>query len=122
MGRRLNIQPRPLPLTPTIDLLNGALASLSGPVGFTPEQPRIFVREVQVTNTDASNTNAFALYKGASGANVSGTEVAEGSVLQQSTVVFPINQVFDAADFLTGRAVAGSANKLVVNIVAEIEA
>lgn len=118
MARRLNIEPQLLPHGSVADLLNGAFASLSGPVGFTPTQPRLLVKSVSITNNDSS-IHSGILYKGASGGSDSGTEIANASVGPLSTMTYTVDQVFESGDFLTGTADASS--KLVVNISVEID-
>lgn len=122
MSKKLNIQPQTVPQGTVLDLLNGAFASLSGPVGFTASQPRIFVKGISVTAVGGSQTGPFTLFKGASGGSTSGTQVLEGSVAPGTTIEFALDLVLDAADFLTGTAQSSGLNPaLVVNITAEID-
>jgi hypothetical protein len=101
-----------------MDLLNGAFSSLSGPVGFTPSQPRIKVRRIKVTNNE-STPHDFILFKGASGGSDVGTEIYNGTLGGGTTVDIPMDLVLDSADFLTGKASASF--KLVVIISADID-
>lgn len=120
MGKRLNIQAQSLSYGTVANLLNGAFASLSGPVGFTPTQPRIIVKSISVTNPTGTAVE-FAIYKGASGAETSGTEVLAGNADAMSTVELEQDLVLDAVDFLTGAAKSNtSAGPIVVNVSAEI--
>ena len=103
------------------DLLNGAFASLSGPVGFTPRQPTIIVRRIQVSNNESSGTVLFSIFKGASGASAANTQVLIGNCAARGTVDFETEIVLDAADFLTGTCLSNTDDgPLVVNISAEI--
>lgn len=115
---KLNIQPQTISFGSVSNLLNGAFASLSGPAGFTPTQPRIVVKEISVTNPSFSNPVTFSVFKGASGGSASGTEVFSGIAPVDSTIVLPADLVLDAADFLTGKST--SSGSLVVNISASI--
>lgn len=101
----LNIEP--FALTGSIqNILNSAIASLSGPVGYTQTQPYILVKHIRAINTNASPATV-SLYKGGSGASAADTSFAwsaapipaNGSI----DAVFA-NARFDAADFLTGLA------------------
>lgn len=121
MAKKLNIQPQTISYGAVANLLNGAFASLSGPVGFTPTQPRIVVKAITVTNPSTSSPVTYALFKGASGGSTSGTQVANGNAPADSTVLVPVDDlVLDAADFLTGEC-ASSGGNLIVNITAEID-
>jgi hypothetical protein len=115
--KRLDIHPQTVTFGSVSNLLNGAFASLSGPVGFTPTQPRIHVSGIEVVNPSGSSVD-FALYKGASGGNASGTEVFVGTAAAHSAVQVPADFVLESADFLTGAAT--SSGTLTVNISAEI--
>lgn len=117
MGKRLNIEPQFLPAT-VGNLLNGAFASLSGPIGFTPTQPRIVVKEIRIISTDDGGFS-FSIYKGASGGSSAGTLQLTGGLGSLEMLVFPVDIVLDAGDFLTG--IASTSSKVVVSIAAEIE-
>lgn len=119
MGKKLNIQPQFVPYMTAADLLNGAFASLSGPIGFTPEQPRIHVTGVSITSLGGGF--GVVLYKGTSGGSTLGTQVLEEAP-PSGTTFYPIDVILDAADFLTGVApTSGSSLALIINITAEIE-
>lgn len=116
----LNIQPQFVP-DPVGNLLNCALGSLSGPVGFSATQPYLLVTYVRVINNDSANPHTVKLFKGATGGSAAGTEVmwAGGtSVAAASFVEWRGKMRFDSGDFLTG--VADTASKLTIEIDAEI--
>lgn len=117
-NKTLNIPPIAVPNT-VGNLLNCAISSLAGPVGYTQTQPYLILKHIRAHN----KTNApvsLTLYKGATGASAPGTEFAFAAV------PVPANSYldwvglarFDAADFLTG--VAGSASAIVLEIDGEI--
>jgi len=102
------------------NILNGAISSLAGPVGFTPTQPYIIVKHVRIINVDTS-ARTVSLYKGATGGSAGGTEVfwPAGYSLGAKSFQDWYGQIrFDAADFLSG--LADVANKVVIQIDAEI--
>ena len=102
----LNIQPIALTATLTTNILNPAVTSVAGPVGFTMTQPYLIIRAIKVANKTAGAVT-FSLWKGATGANAAGTEL----YIAQSV---PANSVFsdvvllrlDSGDFIVGGASA----------------
>lgn len=119
MGKKLNIQPQTIVFASVTNLLNGALNSLAGPIGFTPTQPRIVVKKIRVVNPSTSTPVEFSLFKGASGGNAVGTEIVSGNAAVVSTTDYDMDVVLDAADFLTGKSISNGT--LTINIFAEIE-
>lgn len=115
---KINFQIATIAFGSVTDLLNGAFASLSGPVGFNATQPRIHVKSIRVTNPSTSNSIEFAIYKGASGASAAGTEVLVGNTGIFSTTEAELDLVLDASDFLTGKCI--SSGSVTVDISAEI--
>ena len=101
------------------NLLNGAVGSLAGPVGFTMTQPYILVKHIRLNNKDSS-AHTVTLYKGATGASAGGTEFAFAavSVAAKSYADWYGEARFDSTDFLTG--IADAASQVVINIDAEI--
>lgn len=102
------------------NILNGAISSLAGPVGFTPTQPYIIVKHVRIINVDTA-ARTVSLYKGLTGGSAGGTEVfwpAGYSLGAKSFQDWYGQMRFDAADFLSG--LADVANKVVIQIDAEI--
>lgn len=117
---KINFQIATMAFGSVTDLLNGAFASLSGPVGFSATQPRVYVKSIRLSNSSTSPTNspAFVIYKGASGASAPGTEVLVGSIGPLSTIEQELDLVLDASDFLTGHCI--SSGSVSVDISAEI--
>lgn len=115
----LNIEPGYLTAS-AANILNGAISSLTGPVGFTPTQPYIIVTHVRIVNNDSSN-HTVKFFKGATAGSAGGTEVfwPNGYTLSSGQFQDWYGKVrFDAADFLSGLADTGS--KVTYNIDAEI--
>lgn len=120
MARLLNIEPIALQAT-VQNLLNGAIASLSGPVGFSASQPFITITHMRIINT----TNApvvVSLYKGASAAAAAGSEFAWNVYSLSGNGSGNVNYDdwngaarFDSTDFLTGLGLG-----VTLNIDAEI--
>lgn len=73
-NRIMSFGPVALSSTLTTNILNCAITSLSGPVGFTATQPFITLTRVRIVNKHASIAATFSLYIGATGANAAGTE------------------------------------------------
>lgn len=106
----LNGEPIGLTTTLTTNILNCAIASLTGPVGYTQTQPYLVIRHIRVYNkTSAAAT--FSLWKGASTANAANTEfIGTGiSVPPNQGLDFTGIWRFDAADFLVGGSNTASA-------------
>ena len=101
------------------NLLNCNITSLAGPVGFTASQPFLTILHIRVVNNDSA-PHTVKLFKGATGASAVGTEFAFAgeSIAANSHADWFGKARFDAADFLTG--LADTANKLTLNIAAEI--
>ncbi len=101
------------------NLLNSAITSLAGPVGYTQTQPYIVLKHIRLVNKTAGAVTA-TLYKGATGGSAGGTEFAFGgvSIPANSYVDWYGQARFDSADFLSG--VAGAANSIVFNAEGEI--
>ena len=120
MARLLNIEPIALQAT-VQNLLNCAITSLAGPVGFTPSQPYITITHMRIINT----TNAavvVTLYKGATGAAAAGSEFAWNTYSLGPNGAGNVNYDdwngntrFDSTDFLTGLGLG-----VTLNIDAEI--
>jgi len=106
--------------TLTTNILNCAITSLAGPVGFTATQPYLILNRIRVVNKHASIAATFNLYIGATGANAAGTEflaftspVAVGSYYE----AFPKVRM-DSTDFLVGGS--NTATALTIEIDWEI--
>jgi hypothetical protein len=95
--------------TLTTNILNPAVTSLAGPVGFTMTQPYLVIRHIRIVNKTAGAVT-FSLWLGATGANTAGTEVIGTglSVAANSSYDWYGQMRLDAADFLVGGASAGT--------------
>lgn len=101
------------------NILNCALGSLTGPVGFTMTQPYLLITHIRAMNKTAAPVNC-TLYKDATGGSTAGKEFGF------SATAIPANDFldwdgearFDAADFLTGIAAANTS--ITLSIDAEI--
>jgi hypothetical protein len=110
--------PVALTTTLTTNILNPAITSLAGPIGFTMAQPYILLRHIRWVNKTGSAAT-FSHWLGATGGNAAGTEVLG---IGKSV---PANDVYDwygmlridAADFLVG----GSGTTLALTIEGEGE-
>jgi hypothetical protein len=113
----LNIEPAAVP-TSAGNLLNCAITSLAGPVGYTQTQPYIIVKHMRLTNRTGSAITV-TLYKGATGGSAAGTEFgfAAVSVPANQSLDDYTQARFDSADFLTGVA---SGAGVTINIAGEI--
>jgi hypothetical protein len=109
-NKTINIEPIALTATLTTNILNCAIASLSGPVGYTQTQPYLIIRHVRISNKTAGAVT-FSLWKGATGANAAGTEfIGTGvSVPANAGVDYYGIWRFDSGDFLVGGASAATA-------------
>lgn len=99
--------PVPLTTTLTTNLINPALGSLAGPLGFTMTQPYVMVKHLRVINKTTAALS-FSLWLGATGANGAGTEViGQGKSVSPNDAYdwYPNPSLrLDAADFLVGGA------------------
>lgn len=95
--------------TLTTNILNGAITSLAGPVGFTATQPLIKLNRVRIVNKTAGAVT-FTLYKGATGGNVAGTEFigTAVSIPANTGVDYYGPWYFSSTDFLVGGASAAT--------------
>ena len=118
-NRPFNFGPVAMSDTMTTDILNPAITSLSGPVGFTATQPYILLRHIRIVNKSSSAVS-FSLWKGATGGNAAGTEVigTRQSIPANSSYDWYGYMRFDAADFLVGGA--GAATSLSIQGEGEI--
>jgi hypothetical protein len=118
-NRILNAPPIALTATLTTNIFNVAITSLTGPVGYTQTQPYAVVRHARVSNKTGTAATV-SLWKGATGANVAGTE------WNWTAVSVPANSYidwygiarFDSGDFLVGGA--GTATALTLLLEGEI--
>jgi hypothetical protein len=117
-NKLLKIPPQYIPST-IGNLLNCAITSLSGPVGYTQTQPYLVLKHMRVINKDTI-AHVISLYIGATGGSAGGTEFgwANFSLAAQSTQDWYGTQRLDSTDFLTG--IADLASKVTINLEAEI--
>ena len=95
--------PVALTATLTTNIFNVGITSLSGPIGFTATQPYAVIRHIRFVNKTGSAAT-FSLWKGATGGNVSGTEViGQGFAIPGYGAYDWYGQMrFDSGDFLVG--------------------
>jgi len=95
--------------TLTTNIINPAVTSLAGPVGFTMTQPYLIIRHIRIVNKTAGAVT-FSLWLGATGGNAAGTEVVgTGKSIAANDAYDWYGQMrLDAADFLVGGASAGT--------------
>lgn len=93
----------------TPNLINPAVTSLAGPVGFTMTQPYIIIRHIRLVNKTAGAITV-SLYIGATGAAAAGTEFLGTALSIAANSAYDwYGQVrLDSADFLTGSASANT--------------
>lgn len=102
------------------NILNCAVSSLSGPVGFTMNQPYLIITHIRAMNKTGSAAT-LTLYKGSSNSDqTAGKECmfSATSVAANDFADYDGNQRFDSGDFLNGIASASSA--ITLTIEAEI--
>ena len=93
----------------TPNLVNSAVTSLAGPVGFTLTQPYILIRHIRLVNKTAGPITV-SLYVGATAASVAGTEFLGTALSIAANSPYDWNGQLrlDATDFLTGSASANT--------------
>lgn len=119
-NKKFKFGPVALTTTLTTNILNPAITSLAGPIGFTASQPYLLITHIRITNK-TSTAATFSLWIGATGGNAAGTEfigtgvsVAANSSYDWYSPGFRI----DAADFLVGGA--GTTTALTISGSGEI--
>jgi hypothetical protein len=112
----LNVQPIALTATLTTNLLNCGVTSMTGPVGLTVGQPYMILRHIRIANKTAGIVS-FSLWKGATGANVAGTEIIGTAIpiAANSGQDFYGIWRFDSTDFLVGGASAATSLTMTVD-------
>jgi hypothetical protein len=115
----INIEPIALTTTLTTNILNCAITSLAGPIGYTQTQPYLVLRHVRVTNKTGTAAT-FSLWKGATGANVAGTEIIGTGVSVPANSSYDFYGIIrlDSGDFIVGGA--GTATALTFTAEGEI--
>ena len=91
------------------NIVNSAITSLAGPVGYTQTQPYIILTHIRLVNKTAGAVTA-SLYIGATGASAAGTEFAFNaySIPANSYVDWYGRVRLESTDFLTGLASAAT--------------
>lgn len=103
----------------TTNILNCAITSLAGVVGFTMTQPYILLKHIRIANKTGGAVT-FSLWIGATGANAAGTEFwgTGKSVPANDGVDYYGVTRLDSTDFLVGGA--GAATSLTIEGEGEI--
>lgn len=103
----------------TTNIVNTAITSLAGPVGYTQTQPYVILKHIRILNKTASPATV-SLWIGATGGNAAGTEFAfQGTSVAANSYIDWYGSVrLDSADFLVGGA--GTATALTFNAEGEI--
>jgi len=111
--------PVALSATLTTNIINTAITSLAGPVGYTQTQPYIILRHIRIVNKTGTAAT-FSLWLGGTGGNVAGTEVIGNAVSVPGNTPYDWygNLRMDSADFLVGGA--GTAAALTFEAEGEI--
>ena len=101
--------PVALTTTLTTNILNPAITSLAGPVGYTQTQPYLILRHIRIVNKTASAATV-SLWLGATGANAAGTEVIwqAKNVPANDAVEWFGQMPIKSTDFLVGGASANT--------------
>lgn len=101
----------PIALTNTLttNILNPAITSLAGVIGFTMTQPYLIIRNIRIINK-TSGAVSCSFWLGATGANAPGTEVIGIGLSVSANSYIPWSGLLrlDAADFLVGGASANT--------------
>lgn len=119
-NKNINIGPVILSAVLTTNIINPNITSVAGPVGFTMTQPYLLIRKITISNKTGTAAT-FSLWKGATGANLAGTEIiGTGMSVAANSSVEKYFQFLrlDAADFLVGGS--GTAAALTFEAQAEI--
>lgn len=110
-NRKFRFGPVALTTTLTTNLLNCAITSVAGPVGFTATQPYMLLTRIHVSNKSAA-VATYSLWIGATGANAAGTEFIGTAIPVLANGVsdwYSSGLRMDSTDFLVGGASANSA-------------
>lgn len=106
-NRPLKVGPVALTATLGTNILNSAITSLSGPIGYTQTQPYVILTHIRIVNKTAGAQSA-SLFIGATGGSAAGTEFAFNgySIPANSYVDWYGRLRLESTDFLTGGASA----------------
>lgn len=104
-NKAINIEPIALTATLTTNILNFAITSLAGPIGFTMTQVYVILRHIRIFNKTGTQ-QTFSLWKGLTGANTAGTEFIGTGVPVPANTPYDYTGIvrFDSIDFLVGGA------------------
>lgn len=100
----------PIALTTAIaNLINTAITSLAGPVGYTQTQPYVLITHIRLVNKTGGAVTV-SLYVGATGASAAGTEFLGTALsIAANTPYDWFGRLrLDSTDFLTGLASANT--------------
>jgi len=106
----ISIGPLALTATLTTNIVNCAITSLAGPVGYTQTQPYIILKHIRITNVTGSSVS-FTLAVGTTGVTPSSANAFMGfgtTIPANSYVDWYGQKRLDATDFLVGGASAGT--------------
>jgi len=97
------------------NILNGAITSLAGPVGWTAIQPRLTLKHMRAVNKTAAS-HTITLYIGLTGGSAAGTEFAWNAytIPANSYVDWYGSMPLESTDFLTG--LADAATSVTINL------
>lgn len=107
-NKPFKLPPTALTATTTTNILNCAITSLAGPVGFTATQPYLLLQHIRISNKTAGAVT-FSLWLGATGANAAGTEFIGTAVSVAANSYFDWYDKgyrLESTDFLVGGASA----------------
>lgn len=104
-NRPLRVGPVALTATLGTNILNTAITSLAGPVGYTQTQPYALLTHIRVVNKTAA-AHTVSLFIGATAGSAAGTEFAFSaySIPANSYVDWYGRVRLEPGDFLTGGA------------------
>ena len=104
-NRALRAGPTSLTTVLTTTVLNSAVSTLVGPIGYTQTQPYIILTHIRIVNYTASAATA-SLFIGATGADVTATAFAfyGYSIAGNSYVDWYGRVRLESTDYLTGGA------------------
>lgn len=108
-NKTIRFGPVALSNTLTTNIINPAVTSLAGPIGFVMTQPYVILKHARIVNKTAGAVTC-SFWLGATGANAAGTEViGQGLSIAANSFIdwFGLLRI-DAADFLVGGASAAT--------------
>jgi hypothetical protein len=109
-NKAIRFGPVALTSTLTTNIINCAITSLSGPVGYTQTQPYVILKHIRIVNKTAGAVT-FSFWLGATGANAAGTEVIGTGLSIPANSAYDLYSPglrLDSTDFLVGGASANT--------------